>query len=131
VTPQEKYGAEFYCQPFTITKADGRKFNCHDVVVCISPMEDKESTLAFGWSVLRELAQWVCSAFETTPIEEEFRIIIAWSRNVRPQQGHIFKVFADRKHLKLASDCETYQDYARRYGDFFIPLPNWQKDVFK
>jgi hypothetical protein len=129
MTPSEKYGSEFWCFPFTATKADGRKFNCHDVGASIVPKQDKDSTLEFAWNVFRELAGWVCEEFATAPGDEEFRIIIAWSRLVRPGQGHIFKVWANLENIRLAGECQTYQEYARRFGSSFAPFPNWEKDV--
>ena len=131
MTPAEKHGSEFWCRPFTVTKADGRKFSCHDVGVCIGPKQDKKSTLEFAWGVFRELAEWVCDKFASAPAGESFRIIIAWNRSVRPHQGHIFKIWAELENIRLASECEKYQDYARRFGSSWAPLPNWEKDVFE
>jgi hypothetical protein len=131
MSPQEKYGEEFFYRPFILKKSNGQTHQCHDVAVCIKPKEDQDSTLAYGWTVLRDLARWVADSFPTVSNEEGFRIIIAWSREVRPMQGHIFKVFHNREHIRLIGDYPTYQDYAKNFGGGFIPLPNWEKDVFK
>lgn len=131
MTPREKYGAEFYYKPMISKRADGREFHWHEVSVCISQAKDKESTLMFGWAVVRELAQWISDSLPTVLDEENFRITVAWSRSVRQQQGHIFKIIGKKEHVRKIVDCTTYQDYTGRHGGHGTPMPNWEKDVFK
>jgi hypothetical protein len=128
--PHEKYGSEFLCRPFGFRYADGHEMQCHDVVVCITPKTDASTTLVHAWGILRELANWVLEEFKNHPADETFRIIIAWSKTVRDQQGHIFKVWGNLDQLREIANCETPEDCSARFGAGWTPLPNWQKDVF-
>lgn len=131
MSPSEKYGEEFFCQPFTVRKADGTTNHCYDVGVCIRPQEDEASTLYFGWEVMRELAGWVCGEFKSHPEDESYRIVVAWSRMVRPLQGHIFKVWLNRGHLTEVADFRTPEECNARFGGGWTPFLNWKKDVFE
>jgi hypothetical protein len=76
------------------------------------------------------LAQWISESLKTIPEEESFRLIIAWSLSVRKGQGHIFKIWDYKNHFREIAECATYQDYVKRFRSDFVPLRNWEKDVF-
>jgi len=130
MNPLDKYGAEFFCQPFTSKKADGSEFHCYDIGVCITPKHDAASTLDYAWGVLRELAEWVCEEFKDRPTSETYRIVIGWSKAVRKHQGHIFKIWLDLARIREVAGCVTPEDYSARFGSGWTPFHNWQKDVF-
>ncbi|HEY1111794.1 MAG TPA: hypothetical protein VGE76_24275 [Opitutaceae bacterium] len=130
MTPYERYGDEFFCQPFTMRKADGTENRCYDIGVCIRPLSDEASTLAYGWEVMRELARWTCEEFHGRPQSEFYRLVIAWSRTVRPQQGHIFKVWLDLVRLSEVASFRSPEECAARFGSGWTPFINWQKNVF-
>lgn len=67
--------------------------------------------------IVRELAEWLIESFDAVPEEESFRIILAWSRSVRIQQGHIFKIWGHKEQIRMAAACATYQDFAKVAGD--------------
>ena len=131
MNPREKYGEEFLCEPFTVRKADGSEHHSYDVVVCIRPKEDEASTLAYAWDVLREVAGWACEQFRARPKEEAYRIVVAWSRHVRPLQGHILKIWLDRASVCEVAGLDTLEACALRFGPMWMPLANWKKDVFE
>ena len=122
MNPREKYCEEFYCAPFTVRKADGTENRCYDVLVCIRPQEDEASTLAYGWEIMRELARWSCEEFRDRPQDESYRVVVAWSRKVRPQQGHIFKVWLDRSHLSEVVGFRTPEECTARFGGSWTPV---------
>jgi hypothetical protein len=130
MTPREKYGAEFFCQPFKFRKADGSELQCHDIGVCITPKQDAQSTLVYAWEVLRELATWVCDEFKDHPATETYRIVVAWSKSVREHQGHIVKIWLDLEKVREVARCATPEDCSARFGSGWTPFHNWQKDVF-
>jgi hypothetical protein len=130
MTPREKYGAEFLCQPFAVRKADGSEFQCHDICVCITPKHDAPTTLEYAWEVLRELAEWACDEFKDHPTSETYRIVVAWSKSVREHQGHIVKVWSDLATVREVAKCATPDVCEVRFGSGMTPFPNWQKDVF-
>jgi hypothetical protein len=107
MTPRERYGAEFFYQPFTVRKADGSEFQCHDIGVCITPKHDAESTLEYAWEVLRELTRWACEEFKDRPTTETYRIVVAWSKSVREHQGHIVKLRLDLAKVREVAGCAT------------------------
>lgn len=131
MNPREKYGAEFYCQPFTFRKADGSERHCHDISVCITPKQDAASTLDYAWAVLRELAEWVCKEFKNNPATDTYRIVVAWSKSVRENQGHIVKIWCDLAKVREVAGCVTPEDCSARFGSGWTPFQNWQKDVFE
>jgi hypothetical protein len=130
MTPREKYGAEFFCQSFTFRKADGSQSRCHDIGVCISPKQDAQSTLEYAWAVLRELAEWVCEEFKDHPTSETYRIVVAWSKSVRENQGHIVKIWNDLAGVREVTGCSTPEECSARFGSGWTPFLNWKKDVF-
>lgn len=130
MTPREKYGAEFFYRPFTFRKVDGREFQCHDIVVCITPKQDPATTLEYAWEVLRELALWACDEFKDHPASETYRIIVGWSKSVREHQGQIFKIWFDLARVREVAECATPEECSARFGSGQTPFDNWQKDVF-
>jgi hypothetical protein len=130
MNPHEKYGSEFSCRPFRIRRADGHEAQCHDVSVCITPKNDASTTLVHAWGILRELANWVLDEFKNHPGDETFRIVVAWSKTVRDQQGHIVKVWGNLDQVREIAKCETPEDCSARFGPGWTPFLNWQKDVF-
>lgn len=128
---RELWGEEFISAPFTITHQGGLLQHGHDVVACIRPHGDAASTLTYAWAVMRELARWTCEEFKERPREETYRVVVAWSRQVRPLQGHILKVWLNRKELaEVAGFLDPAACAAHLGGDAWLPLANWQKDVF-
>lgn len=130
MTPSEKYGEEFVFHRFTVPHRDGHLITCREAAVCIVPKEDRESTLAFGWQIVREVAQWLIASFDTVRDDEAFRIILAWSRSVRPHQGHIFKVWGYKERIRTIAASPAYADYAKAVGDNWVPMPGWEKNLF-
>jgi hypothetical protein len=130
MTPREKHGDEFFCQPFTFKKADGGEFSCFDIGVCITPRQDAASTLEYAWGVLRELADWACDEFKDRPTSETYRIVVAWSKRVREHQGHIIKIWCNLAKVREVAGCITPEDCSARFGSGWTPFHNWQKDVF-
>ena len=130
MTPREKYGAEFFYQPFMFRMADGIGFQCHDIGVCIAPRHDAQSTLEYAWAVLRELAEWACKEFKDHPTDETYRIVIAWSKSVRMHQGHIVKIWLDLAKVREVTGFVTPEECSARFGSGWTPFHNWQKDVF-
>jgi hypothetical protein len=131
MNPHEKYGTEFFCEPFTFRKPDGSKLQCHDICVCIAPKYDVASTLDYAWAVLRELAAWTCEEFKDHPPTETYRIVVAWSKSVREHQGHIVKIWNDLEGVREVAGCVTPEDCSSRFGTGWTPFHNWQKDVFE
>jgi len=129
--PREKYGAEFFCQPFAFKKPDGSNLQCHDIGVCIAPRRDAATTLEYAWGVLRELAEWTCEEFQGHPTSETYRIVVAWSKSVREYQGHIVKIWCDLAGVREVAQCATPEDCSTRLGSGWTPFHNWQKDVFE
>ncbi|MDR3458764.1 MAG: hypothetical protein P4N60_15045 [Verrucomicrobiae bacterium] len=129
--PSEKYGNEFFYHPFTVKKADGREFQCHDIGVCITPKQDAAITLNYAWGVLRELATWTCDEFKDRPTTETYRIVIAWSKKARENQGHIVKIWSDLAKVREVAGCITPEECSKRFGPGWTPFANWQKDVFE
>lgn len=130
MTIREKYNDDFLFHRFTVPHRDGHMVTCREACVCIGPKGDKERTLAFGWQVVREVAEWLIESFESVPDEESFRIILAWSRSVRLAQGHIFKIWGHKERIRRVAACPSYQDYSKETGDNWVPMPGWEKDVF-
>ena len=130
MTPPEKYGTEFFCQPFTFRKADGSEIHCHDIGVCITPRRDAQSTLQYAWDVLRALGAWACAEFADRPSGETYRIVVAWSKSVREHQGHIVKIWCDLARVREVAGCATPEECSERFGSGWTPFHNWQKDVF-
>jgi len=130
MTPKEKYGAEFFCEPFTFRKADGSAFQCHDIGVCITPKLDAATTLEYAWGVLRELAEWACEEFKDHPEGETYRIVVAWSKRVRKHQGHIVKIWCNLATVREVAGYATPEQCSERFGSSWTPFHNWQKDVF-
>ena len=131
MTPQEKYGAEFYCERRLFPKADGSKHPYYDILVCITPKHDAASTLDYAWGVMRELAEWTCEEFKEEPKNVTYRITVAWSKDVRKGQGHIVKVWNDLAGVREVAQCATPEACAARFGPGWTPFTNWQKDVFE
>jgi hypothetical protein len=126
----KKYGSEFFYAMRTLSKADGSAHPFHDVGVCIKPKTDAASTLADAWNTLRELAQWVCEEFKDNPQNETYRIVVAWSKSVRPRQGHILKVWVDLAGVREIVAMSSPEQCAARFGSGWMPFYGWQKDVF-
>lgn len=131
MNPREKYGEEFFYRFSTFRKSDNTEVRYHDIVVCISPKSDAESTLAFAWAVLRELAEWAGEEFRSRPSDETYRIIVAWSRSVREGQGHIIKIWNDLAGVREIAGFTTPQECSARFGSGWTPFLKWQKDVFE
>jgi hypothetical protein len=119
---REKYGAEFFCQPFTFRKSDGSEFQCHDICVCITPKQDEASTLDYAWGVLRELAEWACHEFQDHPTTETYRIVVGWSKSVREHQGHILKIWCDLARVREVAGCVRPEDCSTRFGSSWTPF---------
>lgn len=130
MTPREKYGSEFLCHPLTLRKADGSSVNFHEIIVCITPRGDVQSTLKYAWEVLRELAVWACEEFADRPKSETYRIVVGWSKSVREHQGHIVKIWRDLADVREIAGFTTPDECAARFGSGWTPFHNWQKDVF-
>jgi hypothetical protein len=130
INPRDKWGDEFLCRPFTLKKANGDEFHCYDICVCITPQQDAASTLAYAWEVFQELAAWVCEEYKNHPMGKSYRVVIAWSKTVRKNQGHIIKIWCDLAGVHEATKCITLVDCAARFGSSWMPFQNWQKDVF-
>jgi hypothetical protein len=131
VGPREKYGSEFYYGSLVARKADGSKFPlCHDICVCITPKHDAVSTLDYAWGVLREVAEWAIEEFKERPACESYRIVVAWSKSVREQQGHIVKIWNNLAGVREIAGFATPEECSKRFGGGWTPLHNWQKDVF-
>ena len=126
----EKYGDEFFCKP-TFRKADGSSLYCHDIGVSITPKGDPASTLVYAWDVLRELAVWACEEFKDRPSNETYRIVVAWSKRERENQGHIVKIWCNLADIKVVSGLGTPEACSARFGMSWTPFHNWQKDVFE
>jgi hypothetical protein len=131
IDPYHLYGEEFYCGPFSIRLNDGRTNDAYDVVLCIRPKDSRDATLEHAWQKFREIASWVCAWSSSHSSKLSYRVVIAWSKAVRPTQGHIFKVWADRQGICSAAKFESYEDYAKATKSFWIPLSRWEKDVFE
>jgi len=131
MSPKEKYGTEFFQEAHVLKKADGSEHPFHDIGVCITPRDDEASTLAYAWEIMRELARWTCDHFKGRPASESYRIVVAWSRSVRPGQGHIVKVWLDLAGVREVAAMATPKECAARFGGGWTPFANWKKDVFK
>jgi len=131
MNPREKFGEEFVFEHLSIPSAGGERLSCHQACVCITPKKNQEDTLAFAWDVLREVAAWLAGTLEQYSEEERFQLIVAWSKSVRPHQGHIFKVWGFKERIRMIAGCVSYQDYVRAAGDNWAPMPRWEKDVFE
>lgn len=110
MSPKEKYGDEFFYDAHVLKMADRSEHPFHDIGVCIVPRDDEASTLAYAWSVMRELADWTVSHFADRPSHETYRIVVAWSKRVRADQGHIVKVWLDLGGLREVSVMRTPEE---------------------
>lgn len=128
--PSGKYVTEFFYAAHSLRKADGTTQPFHDVAVCIKPQGDEASTLAYAWEIVRELASWVSEEFKDRPPNETYRIVVAWSKSVRPLQGHIVKVWLDLAGIREVVAMTSPDQCAARFGSGWTPFHNWQKDVF-
>jgi len=130
MNPRKKYGDEFHGKP-TFRKADGGSLYCHDIGVCITPKGDAGSTLVYAWEVLRELAVWACEEFKGRPANETYRIVVAWSKSVRENQGHIVKIWCNLADVRVVAGFRTPEACSAHFGAGGTPFQDWQKDVFE
>lgn len=104
---------------------------CFGTQVCatITPSPSEQDTLEKGWRLVQDLAAWLLARAEEFPDGERFIVIVAWSKSVRPAQGHIFKAGGTALDLHRMITCLCFRDYELRSGCTAL-LPRWQKDVF-
>ena len=127
MTPSKKYGDEFRFSQHMLGTHEGLNITGYRACVCIQPAGDKQATLIFAWQVARQLAEWLAEEFATAPKYDRFQIIVAWSKRVRPHQGHVIKVWGHQAEMRQLAASETYQDYALATGYTDIPIPRWKK----
>jgi hypothetical protein len=128
---REKYGEEFSYQLLSFKKADGSELPFHEIGVCSKPKLDEAATLTYAWAVMRELTWWACEEFRERPKGESYRIVVAWSKSVRPAQGHIVKIWLDLAGVREVSAFTSPEECAARFGGGWMPFYGWQKDVFQ
>ena len=131
ITPSEKYGADFSFDRLSIPQADGKRLSAHQACVCIAPKENEAATLEYAWQIVRELAKWLAETFVDLPEQERFQVIVGWSQAVRRHQGQIFKIWGFRHRMVEIATTATCEEFARKSGDSRVPMPGWQKDVFR
>src|SRR5689334_12141131 len=76
------------------------------VLATIAPESTKDATLHRAWSSARSLAVWLLTRSETLPDNEQYAIIVAWSKTVRPGQGHIFKCVGTTNDLRTIATSD-------------------------
>ena len=129
--PSEKYREKFTFDRLTIPLGDGSRLSARQACVCIVPMEDEATTLGYAWQIVRELAMWLTETFSGLPDGERFQVVVGWCESVRKHQGQIFKIWGFRDSMCEIAATRTYEEFARKSGDLRVPIPGWQKDVFR
>jgi hypothetical protein len=100
------------------------------VAATVLSASSKEETLNRAWSLARGLSDWILARSNLLTPDERVGVIVGWSTLVRPLQGQIFKVGGTVDDLRKLAACEDWKT-ARELPGQQIPIPRWEKDVFR
>ena len=62
---------------------------------------------------------------------ETYRIVVAWSKSVRENQGQIVKIWCNLADVRVVAGFRTPEACSAHFGAGGTPFQDWQKDVFE